>query len=126
MQNLKTQYRKGATAWLNGIDRFPNIYSTRISYNRKHEKQTLTGACCTILLVIILIGIMIIYMIPVVNKQNSQLTSQLLPQSNSKYSIKYGETYLNVWVIWGTGYVDYQLDPTKITVRIEKITAQFN
>ena len=79
MRNLKTQYRKGAENWFNGLDRFPNIYATRISYNSKMEKQTLTGAFCTILLVIILIGITIVYMIPVINKQNSLLTSQLLP-----------------------------------------------
>ena len=79
MRNLKTQYRKGAQDWLKGLDRFPNIYATRISYNRKHEKQTLTGAFCTILLVIILIGITIVYMIPVINKENYSLSTQLLP-----------------------------------------------
>ena len=75
MRNLKTQYRKGTENWLNRFDRFPNIYATRISYNRRQEKQTLTGAFCTILLVFILIVITIVYMIPVMDNESPRLQS---------------------------------------------------
>ena len=75
MRKVNRNYKEKSKSWLAGIDQFPNIYATRISYNSKMEKQTLTGAFCTILLVIILIGITIVYMIPVINKENYFLST---------------------------------------------------
>ena len=114
----KRETEGGAKGWLKSFDQFPNIYSTRVSYNSKESRQTLTGAFCTILLVVILIGITIIYMIPVINKQNYYLASQLLPQASETYSLKYGESYINFWAIWDSDYHNVEIDPTKISVRV--------
>ena len=84
MRKLNRKYRKEAQSWLKSFDQFPNIYSTRVSYNSKESRQTLTGAFCTILLVVILIGITIIYMIPVINKQNYTVSRRVIPLTDSK------------------------------------------
>ena len=115
----KRETEGGAKGWLKSFDQFPNIYSTRVSYNSKESRQTLTGAFCTILLVVILIGITIIYMIPVINKQNYTLTTRLLPQSDSKYSLKYGKSYLVYWTLWASdGKGTKKLDRSKVSIRV--------
>ena len=75
MRNFNRKYKKEARGWFESFDQFPNIYATRISYNRRQEKQTLTGAFCTILLVFILIVITIVYMIPVMDNESPRLQS---------------------------------------------------
>ena len=120
VKNTTKKIRKKTTNWFKNLDQFPNIYSTRMSYNGQESKQTLTGAFCTVLLILLLLVITIIYMIPVLNNENPHLSEQLKGIDND-FELKFGESYVNYFGIMNsTGGVLY--DKTKIYMYVQKIT----
>ena len=66
------------------LDLFPDVYAARISYSGQSTRQTLTGACCTLLFAAIAISSIISFILPVYQNESPVLSSATLPSDTSQ------------------------------------------
>ena len=96
-------------------DLFPDVYASRMSYGGKGSRQTITGACCTILFYMIVVTVIGAFVWPVHQNEEPSFVSTVMPFDKDQV-MKLGRDFALVFTIDGRNGWGQTLDPTKITV----------
>ena len=86
-----------------------------MSYGGKGSRQTITGACCTILFYFIVVMVIGAFVWPVYQNEEPSFVSTVMPFDEDQ-AVRLGRDFAFAFTIDERGGFGQKLDPTKITV----------
>ena len=115
-QERPKKRRKGVADFFKRFDLFPDVYASRISFgDGRTNRQTLTGACCTLFFLMAAATLIISYIYVVHEDENTTFTSASLPY-NTNEEMRVGKDFVFAFTIDDAHTPGQALDPTKLTI----------